>query len=208
MHVIYHLPKEFYQLVKRKVKELSPEGKGRQQTMIAWEALREAGWKVERACQMLEMPRATLYRWRKRWKEKGNRGLEEYSRRPKLLRVVSWSVELIEAVRELREQYPRWGKDKLGVLLGREDLHISASTVERILTYLKTRGLIHDPPRTFKMSKNQGKRRLFAQRKPKNYTIQVPGDLVEIDTLDVSLVPGRHFNRPGCGFSLGCTASL
>ena len=111
-------------------------------------------------------------------------------------------------MRELREQYPRWGKDKLGVLLGREGFHLSASTVGRILTYLKKRGLIHDPPRTFKTSKNSGTRRLFAQRKPKNYTIQVPGDLVEIDTLEVSLTPGRHFNRPGCGFSLGCTASL
>ena len=46
MHVIYHLPKEFYQVVKRKVKELSPQAKSRQQTMIAWEALREAGWKI------------------------------------------------------------------------------------------------------------------------------------------------------------------
>jgi len=157
--------------------------------------LREAGWKVERACQMLEMPRATLYRWRKRWKEKGTRGLEECSRRPKRLRYVSWSIKLIEAVQELREQYPRWGKDKLGVMVGREDFHISASTVGRILTYLKKRGLIHDPPRTFKMSRNPIKKRLFAQRKPKDYAIQVTGDLVEIDTLDVSLVPGRHFKH-------------
>lgn len=195
MHVFYHLPKEFYQLVKRKVKELSVEGKGRLQTMIAWGALREAGWKVEKACQMLEMPRATLYRWRKRWKERGERGLEKQSRRPKRLRTVSWSIELIEAVRELREQYPRWGKDKLCVLLGREGLHVSASTVGRILTYLKKRGLIHDPPKTFKMRIKQGQKRPFAQRKSKNYVIQSPGDLVEIDTLDVSLVPGRHFKH-------------
>jgi transposase len=145
MQVIYHLPREFYQLVKRKVKELSLEGKGRLKTLVAWEALREAGWKVERACKRLGMSRATLYRWRKRWKEKGNRGLDEYSRRPKRLRTVSWSIELIEAVRELREQYPRWGKDKLCVLLGREGLQLSASTVGRILTHLKKRGLIHDP---------------------------------------------------------------
>ena len=195
MHVIYHLPREFYQLVKHKVKELSLEAKGRLKTLVAWEALREAGWKVERACKRLGMSRATLYRWRKRWKEKGNRGLDEYSRRPKRLRTVSWSVELIEAVRELREQYPRWGKDKLCVLLGREGLQLSASTVGRILTHLKRRGLIHDPPRTFKLSIKQGKKRPFAQRKSKNYAIQVPGDLVEIDTLDVSLLPGRHFKH-------------
>src|SRR4030042_2643056 len=131
MHVFYHLPKEFYQLVKRNPKELSPPGKGRLQTLIAWEALREAGWKVNRACQMLEMPRATLYRWRKRWKEKGNWGLEAHSRRPNRLRTVNWSQELIERVCELREKYPRWGEDKVGVLLGREGFHLSASTVGR-----------------------------------------------------------------------------
>ena len=195
IHVFYHLPREFYQLVKHKPRGLSTEGKGRLQTLIAWEALREAGWKVKRACQMLEMPRATLYRWRKRWKEKGDRGLEAHSRRPKRLRTVSWSQELIEAVRELREQYPRWGKDKLCVLLGREGYHLSASTTGRVLTYLKGRGLIHDPPRTLTMSKNWGKKRPFALRKPKNYVIQSPGDLVEIDTMDISLAPGRHFKH-------------
>jgi hypothetical protein len=42
----------------------------------------------------------------------------------------------------LRQQYPRWGKDKLVVLLRREQLTVSTSMVGRILTYLKQRGLI------------------------------------------------------------------
>lgn len=195
MHIRYHLPKEFYQLVKHKPKELSAEAKARLRSMLAWQALREAGWSAGRASLKLGVSRATLYRWQKRLTERGTRGLEENSRRPKRLRTVSWSVELIGTVQELREQYPRWGKEKLCLLLGREGFQTSISTVGRILSYLKKCGLILDPPRTLKTGTKKGNRRPFALRKPKNYAIQVPGDLVQIDTLDVSLMPGKHFKH-------------
>ena len=109
MHTRYHLPKEFYHLVKHKPIKLSSQGKSRLNTLVAWHALRDAGWSARRASMKLGVSRATLYRWQKRINERGTRGLEESSRRPKRLRTVSWSVELIETVQELREQYPRWG---------------------------------------------------------------------------------------------------
>jgi len=195
MHIRYHLPKEFYQLVKRKPIALSEKAKHRLQMLQAWQALREMGLSAEQASQKLGMGRATIYRWQKRLRERKLRGLEEDSRRPKRLRTFSWEVELIEAVRELREQYPRWGKEKLCVLLGREGWQISASTVGRILSYLKTRGVLQDPPREVKWGKKRAKRRVYALRKPKNYSVEQPGDLVQIDTLDVSLMPGVHFKH-------------
>jgi len=195
MHTRYHLPKEFYHLVKHKPTQLSLQGKCRLNTLIAWQALRDAGWSARQASVKLGVSTATLYRWQKRINERGTSGLEESSRRPKRLRTARWSVELIETVWELREQYPRWGKEKLCVLLGREDIHTSESTVGRILSYLRKRGLIHDPPRTAKTSTKRAKRRPFALRKPKNYSIQVPGDMVQIDTLDVNLMPGVHFKH-------------
>jgi transposase InsO family protein len=69
------------------------------------------------------------------------------------------------------------------------------STVGRILSYLKKRELIHDPLRTVKTGTKRAKRRPFALRKPKYYAIGAPGDLVQIDTLDVSLMPGVHFKH-------------
>jgi len=195
MYTRYHLPKEFYHLVKHKPAKLSSQGKCRLNTFVAWHALRDAGWNARRASMKLDVSRATLYRWQKRINERGTQGLEGSSRRPKRLRTVSWSVELIETVLELREQYPRWGKEKLWVLLGREEWHTSISTVGRILSYLKKRELIHDPPRMVKTSRKRAKRRPLALRKPKNYAVQVPGDLVQIDTLDVSLIPGVHFKH-------------
>ena len=195
MHVRYHLPKQFYQLVKHKPKELTDTARYRLQTLKAWQALREAGLRVDQACQKLGVARSTVYRWEKRMRERNWRGLEKDSRRPKRLRTVSWAPEMIETVLELREQYPRWGKEKLCVLLGRESWHTSASTVGRILGYLKRRGLIHDPPRIITISSKRTEKRPFALRKPKNYAVAYPGDLVQIDTLDVSLVPGRHFKH-------------
>jgi transposase len=110
MHVFYHLPKEFYQLVKRTPRELSPIAKSRMQTIIAWQALREAGYSADKASKKLGVARSTVYRWQKRLRVRNLRGLEDDSRRPKRLRTMCWSVELIETALELRETYPRWGK--------------------------------------------------------------------------------------------------
>jgi len=195
MHVRTNVPKEFYQLERKKPILLSATAKMRLQTITAWQALREAGYTAYQASSRLGVARSSVYRWQKRLQERNLRGLEDDSRRPKRLRTVNWSPDLIETVLELREQYPRWGKEKLWVLLGREGWQTSISTVGRILCYLRKRGLLHDPPRTVKIGVQRAKRRPYALRKPKNYKVKHPGDLVQIDTLDVKLMPGIHFKH-------------
>ena len=195
MHMFYHLPKEFYQVVKRKPYELSQQGVVRYRTVIAWQSMREAGYSGKQASQKLGVARSTVYRWQKRLRERNLRGLEDDSRRPKRLRTVSWQPELIETVLDLREMYPRWGKEKLCVLLEREGWHTSASTVGRILSYLRKRGLLYEPLKTAQIVKRRRKKRPYALRKPKNYRVEQPGDLVQIDTLDVKLMPGVHFKH-------------
>jgi transposase InsO family protein len=100
---------------------------------------------------------------------------------------------VVERVKELRERYPRWGKNKLAVLLRREGIEISASTVGRVMNRLKERGLLVEPV-SVTMAKRARKRRRkprYAIRKPKGYEIQGPGDLVEVDTLQVALIPNE-----------------
>ena len=48
----------------------------------------------------------------------------------------------------LRLQFPRWGRDKLAVLLRRQQLPVSTSMVGRILRQLKRQGRLVEPPRT------------------------------------------------------------
>lgn len=68
--------------------------------------------------------------------------------------------------------------------------------VGRILSNLKSRGVLKEPPRSYISARKKQRPRPYAVRKPKDYTVQDPGDLVEVDTLDVRPLPGvelKHF---------------
>jgi len=100
------------------------------------------------------------------------------------------------AVLHLREQYPRWGKDKLVVLLRQEGWQVSTSMVGRVLKYLKARGVLREPIRSGISARKRPWKRPYAVRKPKGYSLKNPGDLVQVDTLDVRPLPGvvlKHF---------------
>jgi transposase InsO family protein len=103
---------------------------------------------------------------------------------------------LSQAVLELRERYPRWGKDKLVVLLRQQGWEVSTSMVGRILKRLKERGVLKEPPRNGVATSKHRHTRPYAIRKPKGYPVEKPGDLVQLDTLDVRPLPGviiKHF---------------
>ncbi len=182
---LFQLPKEFYYINKHKPVRLTAAADMKMQKLAVWKALREKGVGVREISRLLRVSRATLYRWRKREEEKGPLGLEERSRRPHRLRKSTWKPELAEAMLELRGQYPGWGKDKLVVLLRRMGWQTSGSTVGRILASLKKRGVLHEPPRGLVKVKKRVQRRPYAIRKPRDYAVEYPGDLVQIDTLDV-----------------------
>jgi transposase InsO family protein len=129
--------------------------------------------------------RGTVYDWLRRYAERGERGLENHSRRPRRLRQPTWNADLQAKVLALRAENPRWGKDKLTPILRREGVTVSVSMVGRILTRLKAQGRL--PPASLKdpciVSRPQI--RPYAVRKPRDYLVQAPGDLVQVDTADV-----------------------
>jgi transposase len=190
------LPSAFYYLARHAAQGLSGKAKERWRLVSCFEALGKRGVPSQEASSVLGVPRSTLYRWRKRLRERGPKGLEDASRRPRHLRQPKWSVELVEAVQRLREKYPRWGKDKLVVLLDRCGSRTSASTVGRILKRLKGRGVLREPLGNCISAKKRRRVRAYAVRKPKDYQANLPGELVQIDTLDVRPLPGvalKHF---------------
>jgi putative transposase len=184
------LPRAFYYLYRHRPIVLSAKAQERLRWLRCFEALRAQGLSSTLASKILLIPRSTLYRWQERLKEEGPKGLEERSRRPKNLRRPTWSAQLAQEVLDLREKYPRWGKDKLVVLLRRQGWQVSTSMVGRILTHLKARGMLKEPVRKRISTCKRQHPRLYAIRKPKEYQIQEPGDLVEVDTLDVRPLPG------------------
>jgi putative transposase len=190
------LPGPFYHVSKLWLAELSSKARERVRYVRCFEALRGEGLCSPRASQVLDIPRSTLYRWRQRLREGGPGALEDRSRRPKRRRVPTWSPELAQAVLGFRERYPRWGKDKLAVLLWREGWLVSVSMVGRILTRLKARGVLREAPRPGVMVRKKPRPRPYAVRKPKEYLVNRPGELVQVDTLDVRPLPGvilKHF---------------
>ncbi len=140
-------------------------------------------------CRHFGISRPTFYRWYQRYDPRDLRSLEDRPCRPSRVRQASWSPELVEAVKERREKYPSWGKDKLVVLLRRDGIKVSTSLVGRILRHLKRTGQLHEPPRFAVSAKKRRRKRLYAVRKPKDYQAEAPGDIVQVDTLDVRPLP-------------------
>lgn len=179
----FWLQKEFYRR-KHAPPNLASKEKDKLRAISLMRETRNAGL----VCRTFGMSRSTLYRWLKRFDPEDLTSLREKSRRPKSLRKPSWSLDLVKAVKQLRQQYPRWAKDKLALLLKGEGFETSASTVGRIINYLKNRGELIEPKRRA-ISAKRRVQRPYAVRKPMDYMITKPGDLVQVDTLDIRPVP-------------------
>jgi len=80
-------------------------------------------------CKTYSISTATLYRWLKRYDPTDLNTLSNKSRRPLRTRRPQWSRELIDLVKQLRRLYPRWGKEKVAVLIKTQGVNTSASTV-------------------------------------------------------------------------------
>jgi len=147
-------------------------------------------------CRHFDISPQTFYRWKRRYNPRHLESLDDRSHRPRHLRQPTYSTELVKAALRLREEYPRWGKDKLVVLLRERGFSCSASTVGRIIRKLKERGVLKEPVPNHISARKRQRQRPYAIRKPKGYGISLVGDLVQLDTLDVRPLPGvllKHF---------------
>lgn len=165
-------------------------------TRLAWMDFYRQSKSAALTCRRFGISRQTFYRWHGRFDPLDLSSLESRSHRPRQCRRPTWSFSLEEKVLTLRLQFPRWGKDKLVVLLRREKVSVSTSMVGRILTQLKRQGRLLEAPRSGVPGSRRALRvRPYAVRKPKQYAVSEPGDLVEVDTMDVRPVPGRVFKQ-------------
>jgi transposase InsO family protein len=176
----------------RKGVELSAAARQRLK-VVRWH--QEHGRDVSLTARHFGHSRTSVQAWFKAHERGGVAGLEAKSHRPHTVRKPTWSVDVEQRVLRLREQYPRWGKDKLVVLLRREGAVLSSSMVGRILKRLKDTGRLIEP-----LPERRRRKRSFARpyaiRRPKGYLAKEPGDIVEVDTVDLRPLPGvvlKHF---------------
>ena len=176
-----------------RLREVSKEARLRLQWMDYYQT---HGRNAALTCRHFGISRQTFYRWRRRYNAHWLPSLEARSHRPQRLRQPTWSKELALAVLHLREERPRWGKDKLGLLLREQGWEVSTSMVGRILKSLKERGALCEALRNGISAKRRSWKRPYEVRKPREYQAQEPGDIVQVDTLDVRPLPGvvlKHF---------------
>ncbi len=153
------------------------------------------GRNARKTCRHFGISPDTFYRWKKRYRHDDLKTLEERSHRPKRVRRPTWTRETLQVVLGLREEYPNWGKEKLAILMAERGIKVSASMVGRIIKNLKERGLLREPVRNHISARKRHSNRPYAVRKPKEYLARVPGDIVEVDTMDVRPLPGVTFKH-------------
>ena len=99
----------------RAAKEVSRAARQRLRWMDHYES---HGRNAAFTCRYFGISWQTFYRWRRRYDPQDLLRLEERSHRPH--RRPTWMALQVEQVLRLQLEYPRWGKDQLAVLLGRE----------------------------------------------------------------------------------------
>jgi putative transposase len=172
--------------------ELSRDARARL-AMVDWH--RAHGANVSRTARHFGFSRPTVYRWLARYDRLRLETLEDRGSAPRRRRRPTWTIEQLGAVREVRQHYPRWGKDKLRVLLRRAGIVLSVSMIGRILARLRRSGELREPAGRRMSVRQRRWTRPYAIRKPADWSVERPGDLVELDTLDIRPLPGKIWKQ-------------
>lgn len=129
--------------------------------------------------------RRLLREWRNRLTKEGPRGLEDRSKRPRVIRQPTTSPDIVAEVVSWRKKYPAWSKYKIRPLLP-ATLIASVSTIGRIL---KRRGLID---RRVSRKRSRSAKHPKA-RFPRGMKVSSPGDMIQVDTKYIMLPGGKRW---------------
>jgi len=195
---IIKYPKNVYRIADYACLQASLEaGRAKIEPSIrAWEKLRASGVSEAICAEVVGISRTTFYRW-KRQLVAINNGELPPTRAPKRRNKPQWGKAEAKLVLQVRRENPTWGKMKIGTVLRRDhDLQISDSTVGRILTHLKKKGLVTrsractTPKRKRNFNQGHAKRWTY-----KDYEEMVMGERVQIDHMSVSInnIGVKHF---------------
>lgn len=192
-----------------KIPKLSKKAKTRLKWMDWYHSHGENG---RLTCRHFGLSPDVFYRWKNRYNPRDLLSLEDdkITRTPHSVRQPETDPAIIQRVKEIREEYPRWGKKKIWKLLDREGIDMTIITVGRTLTRLRERGILKEPPivvARIERNKRRRKPRFHAIPKDWDYKIINPGDLIQIDTVHVHPLPGeRRYQFTACDYITKRTA--
>lgn len=104
------------------------------------------GWSIRDICGHARISRMTLYRYLEKYRLYGLNGLKDKPRRP--LTVYKTPCHIVNRIIELRNQH-NWGPNKIEHWLRREKLHVSHTTIHKILCNNGLNNPIDKPRKTW-----------------------------------------------------------
>lgn len=166
-----------------------------EEKVYRWKKLYAEGVSAKTAQEFLGFSRSTYYRMKKTLKDL-EKGIVPPSKKPKKVNKPRWGEAELQLVLRIRRENPTYGKEKIATILKRDHAQtISESTVGRILTHLKEKGLISKSASALRTKR---KRQFKKHAKPwtfKDYTTFVMGERVQIDHMTVTKngITFKHF---------------
>ncbi len=166
---------------------------GRERLLRQWHRVRARKVPAAEAAAIVEVPLRTLYEWDKRARE-GR--LAPLPTRPRRMRGTSVTRELeIEILAIRREPMTRtWGPLKIVAELARRRggvAPLSRATAGRVVRGLKNRGRLPERPSgAGRRHRRRAGPRPHAERRPKGYAAWKPGQMMQMDTKHLTLLPG------------------
>jgi transposase InsO family protein len=165
---------------------LTEKAKHKAKVLVFWE---KHG--LQATIDAYSVKRSTLFLWKKQLKDNNGvvESLNEKSKVPKRKRQRTVDSQTESFILNIRKEHPRIGKDKIKALLDQQESleHISISTIGRVISDLKKKGLISTNKklsfyaRTGNLFERSAVKRKKTRRK--GYKPIQPGDLLQIDTI-------------------------
>lgn len=143
-----------------------------------------------------KISRATYYRHKKKLADL-EKGIFPPLKRPKHVNKPKWGESEKQWVLKIRRENPTYGKDKIAIILKRDHgLSLSASTVGRIIKYLKTKGLITHSSSALRTKRKRNFTSKHAQPWTfKQYKDMQMGERIQVDHMTVTKngIVVKHF---------------
>lgn len=169
---------------------LSPEGEFR--LGVVWAYFTRFEKNASKTARYFGLHRNTVTKYLDLYDPKNLSTLEPKSTVPIWRLRKKISPQKVERIKELKKQYPAFGKEKIRTLLLREGLHVSSSTIGRIFTKHNLTYLWKRHESTIKFKKRY-KKKQKKKRPPKIFQAHRPGWWIQIDTVVVYHNGSRYY---------------
>jgi putative transposase len=163
-------------MIKIMSQKLSDKAKQHLQWMDSYRNCENAA----QVCRHFSIPKRTFWRWKKKYNPWDLTSLEDKPKKPRSSpRKTPWDIE--KQILSLKKIHPRWGKEKIALVMKRKNIDISGKTCWKILDIHRL------------MVRYKTRKRKPLKPRVNIAKIHTPNALLQLDTKYVSLYGRQYF---------------